>query len=279
MLGISLLKPPKCRRRTTTTARKKEVLQTRTTLWAYCGSRAQKKARRRASRKGKWKHGIYSQQQQMIHAEIKALVSAVNIAAVTAGRQTAQKQKRQHKTWHLPTDKRVREGAVGAERMGSSISWCPTVVCLMDQSVRPYKGHHFRFCFSCCCCCFSCCCCCLCCAYFNWHFDCFAVRDFVLCAIHAFDCLTARGRGLGGGVFNQRGSGWGRGVKQLLKWRTLRRLTNCALNSLLHSVERACERPSERVGWQTSNSHLMWQQHVAGNCKYFSLSSNNQTKI
>lgn len=46
----------------------------------------------------------------MIHAEIKALVSAVNIAAVTAGRQTAQKQKRQHKTWHLPTEKRVREG-------------------------------------------------------------------------------------------------------------------------------------------------------------------------
>lgn len=141
----------------------------------------------------------------MIHAEIKALVSAVNIAAVTAGRQTAQKQKRQHKTWHLPTEKRVREGAVGAERMGSSISWCPTVVCLMDQSVRPYKGHHFRFCFSCCCCCFSCCCCCLCCAYFNWHFDCFAVRDFVLCAIHAFDCLTARGRGLGGGCLTSEG--------------------------------------------------------------------------
>lgn len=55
MLGISLLKPPKCRRRTTTTARKKEVLQTRTTLWAYCGSRAQKKARRRASRKREMK--------------------------------------------------------------------------------------------------------------------------------------------------------------------------------------------------------------------------------
>lgn len=59
----------------------------------------------------------------MIHAEIKALVSAVNIAAATAGRQTAQKQKRQHKTWHLPTERIERETrVVGAERMDSSIS-------------------------------------------------------------------------------------------------------------------------------------------------------------
>lgn len=60
----------------------------------------------------------------MIHAEIKALVSAVNIAAAaTAGRQTAQKQKRQHKTWHLPTERKERETrVVGAERMDSSIS-------------------------------------------------------------------------------------------------------------------------------------------------------------
>lgn len=55
----------------------------------------------------------------MIHAEIKALVSAVNIAAAaTAGRQTAQKQKRQHKTWHLPTEKRVRDAGSGSRADG-----------------------------------------------------------------------------------------------------------------------------------------------------------------
>lgn len=54
----------------------------------------------------------------MIHAEIKALVSAVNIAAAAAGRQTAQKQKRRHKTWHLPSEKGVWQGGRGSRTDG-----------------------------------------------------------------------------------------------------------------------------------------------------------------
>lgn len=57
----------------------------------------------------------------MIHAEIKALVSAVNIAAAVAGRQTAQKQKRRHKTWHLPSEKGVRQKREGEQ--GKQNGW------------------------------------------------------------------------------------------------------------------------------------------------------------
>lgn len=52
----------------------------------------------------------------------------------------------------------------------------------------------------------------------------FAARDFVLCAVHAFGCQ--------GGSWDERDSSVGllevsgRGVKQLLKWHMVRRLTN-----------------------------------------------------
>lgn len=98
------------------------------------------------------------------------------------------------------------------------------VVCLMDQSVRPYRGQHFRYVI------------CGCSAapppacsppasapaapllVVHILIDTlivFAARDFVLCAVHAYVCQ--------GGSWDERDSSVGllevsgRGVKQLLK--------------------------------------------------------------